>query len=212
LHSTIQTQLTLIYSKSYKRRNKIYLACILLSILFFSSVSAQGVHYGGIQQIQVDFGPTAAKTNLSIINGIRFNRFFVGMGADARFRSVYPYFRYYEHPNGKTFSLFVDGRYYINKNKTFFVKLDAGINLLYGVSQVEDYYEIDRNGGLYSACGLGFKVRLAKEVFYIFDIGYCSRQTRYDYSYRSAHDSQWYTQKFDQRRNFITVSMGIELF
>jgi len=190
---------------------------IVLSFLYISDVSAQGIHYGGMQQFQFNFGQNGSGSGLSIINGVRFSRFFVGLGADAQFGRRETYYQtsgwgYYGYDIGSTATLFVDGRYYINKNKTFFAKVNGGANLLYGSQQSNDYYALNRRAGLYSACGLGFKIRLAKEVFYSFDVSYSTRQTRYDIGYLNNGNNRWYTDKYDIQRYFITVNMGIELF
>jgi hypothetical protein len=169
---------------------------------------SQGALYGGAQQFSLIFGERGISFGFSMTNGIRFKRFFTGIGLDAQFRG--PYF--HDKAPFNTSAIFGDGRYYLNTKKNFFCKLNGGVNLINPRTGRVDWIRQKNRAGYYAAAGAGFKARIGKEIFYSFDVSYVLRQTRYDYAYREYRSGSWTENKIDFRRSAIQVNMGIEIF
>ena len=150
-------------------------------------------------------------TNFSLVNGVRFHKFFVGIGANTQFQRRHVYYNYW-NPTANTSAIYIDGRYYINKKKNFFCKVNGGVNILTGKLESSANYNYKKLTGYYGAFGLGFKARIGKEIFYSFDVNYCLRQTRYNYNYLYYGNKLWQTEKYDFRQSAIIVTMGIEIF
>lgn len=187
--------------------------CIaLLLVLVSSAVCGQKIQYGGMQQFAMIFGSNNVGIGFNFVNGVRFDRFFAGIGADIRFSRNDYYGGYYSNAVAwNTTSIFADGRYYINKKKNFFAKLNGGLNFIAQNLPDSDWAKYREDEGYYGAVGIGFKARLGNEVFYSFDVSYTTRQTKYNYSYRNFL-SEWQTDKYDLRQNRIVLNLGIEIF
>jgi hypothetical protein len=187
-----------------KKNVFVLLVCFLSPALF-----GQKIQYGGLQQLGLTVGESGSNLGFSFTNGIRFKRFFTGIGADIQFRNRY----YYYAPNSfNTSAIYADARYYINKKKNFFAKLNGGVNLIpQKFFYNNDSRKLKKIPGYYGAIGLGFKAKLSEEVFYTFDISYSMRQIKYDYSYYNHFFREWQTEKFDYRRYAITLNMGLEI-
>jgi len=182
----------------------------LFLIALIQTVCGQKIMYGGMQQFGLVFGQSKTNVSFNMINGIRFKRFFTGIGVDAQFNHKQSY-SYYSSSNYNTSAVFVDVRYYINKKKNFFVLGDVGLNFINEKIESGNRGKYMKAPGYYAGIGLGFKARLGKEVFYSFDVNYCIRQTRFDYSYTNFIKAQQ-TDKYDFRQNCLLVRMGIEIF
>jgi len=176
-------------------------------MLYASQAQCQKIRYGGLQQLSLIIGQNSS-FGFTMVNGIRFHKFFTGLGADAQFTGN----RYYYDFNPyNTSAAFADVRYYINKNNNFFGKINAGVNMLRDKMSSSSTYNYKKLAGYYFAFGLGFKAKLGKEVFYTFDVSYCLRQTRYNYNYVNFI-KEWQTEKNDLRQFAIMVNMGFEIF
>jgi hypothetical protein len=182
---------------------------LLLCILAFTA-RGQKIRYGGMQQFGLTIGRHGVNTGFSMVNGIRFKRFFTGIGADIQFRNNTVSYESYNPYNNS--ALFADVRYYINKKKNFFAKVVGGVNLIINDLGYSSYEKYDKQAGLYAGAGLGFKARIGKEVFYTFDVSYSVRQTRFVHHYNYFGIYGWQTEKYDLRRFTIQVNMGIEIF
>ncbi|PBQ34239.1 hypothetical protein CNR22_21515 [Sphingobacteriaceae bacterium] len=147
-----------------------------------------------------------------MINGIRFKRFFTGVGVDAEFARRQYYYYYYMPGSFNTSAVYADVRYYINKKKNFFVLTDLGANFITERLSFGESGKYKKQVGYYGSIGLGFKARIGKELFYSFDVSYCMKQSRYDYSYKTYIPAREQTDKYDIRKNCILVRMGIEIF
>ena len=190
------------------RKNILILVSFLLIVL---AARSQKIQYGGIQQLGLVVGETKFSTSFHMINGIRFKRIFTGLGADAQFNRR-PNYDYNHSANTyNTSAFFVDLRYYINKKKNFFVLGDAGVNYINEKLSSSERTKYTKQPGYYAGIGVGFKARIGKEVFYSFDVNYCTKQTRYTYSYQNFIN-QWQTEKYNLIQNCILVRMGIEIF
>jgi hypothetical protein len=161
-----------------------------------------------MQQLGLLIGESGTGSVFCITNGVRYRKFFVGLGADVSL--IRNFYRNYS-PN-TTSAFFLDGRYYINKKKNFFGKANGGVNIITSKSYSSYGRTYKSLPSGYAAFGLGFKARLGKEVFYSFDINYCIRQTRYNYTYPSNWMDQLQTDRYDIRQFAILVNMGIEIF
>src|ERR1044071_4478135 len=95
------------------------IACIASFLILTSpALSGQKIQYGGMQQFAMVFGSNNVGIGFNFVNGVRFNRFFAGIGADIRFSRNDYYGGYYGGAVAwNTTSVFADGRYYINKKK-----------------------------------------------------------------------------------------------
>lgn len=180
---------------------------LLYCLLYCIPASSQKIQYGGMQQLHLNFGESGLRSGFTFINGIRFHKFFTGIGAD----SQYGYNRSYSNQSFNTSALYADVRYYINKKKNFFAKTNGGVNLINQKLHSSVNFNYKKLTGYYTAFGLGFKAKLSEEVFYSFDINYCIRQTQFHYNYR-IYGNEWRTEKYDLRQFAILVNMGIEIF
>lgn len=180
----------------------------IIFFVFSTAAFGQTINYGGLQQLSLSVGERSNNLGFVMVNGLRFNRFFVGLGADIQFVS-----RNYYYGNAFSSSaLFCDGRYYINKQKNFFAKLDGGLNMIAQNLAHSNTASYKRLPGGFGSVGLGFKARMGKEIFYSFDISYSIRQTRYDYRYMGYNPNGWRTESYNVQRSLITVNMGLEIF
>lgn len=191
-------------------------ACAIIFILIFSfkPMHCQKIMYGGMQQFGLVFGQSKTNFSFHMINGIRFKRFFAGVGADAEYghRKTYSYYSYYGTNSLNTSAVFADVRYYFNKKKNFFILTDLGVNYITENFSSGEYDKYKKRPGYYACIGLGFKARIGKEIFYSFDVNYCIQQARYDYSYRNYIPVREQTDKYDLRKNCLLVRMGVEIF
>jgi hypothetical protein len=179
---------------------------ILLSVQM-ADLKGQKIQYGGMQQLSLTINENNTSALFSVVNGVRFHRFFAGLGADAQLGG----YSYY-YPNRQS-AFFADTRYYINEKKNFFVKGAGGVNILHKNPYTDFRYTSKRRAGYYAAAGVGFKARLGKEVFYSFDIGYSWRQSRFETSMAGPGLTRpWDDVKYDLRRSAIVVNMGLEIF
>ncbi len=185
---------------------KKYILLFLLALNFDSYSQDSLVHYGGMQQFGLFFTETNTQINFTFINGVRYRRFFVGLGNDILYGS------YSSQLNSS--ALFLDGRYYINKKKNFFAKVNGGVNLITAKFSSDDNNKYKKRPGTFTSAGIGFKARLGNEVFYTFDLNYCYRQSIYNYSYKYnfGWNSEWRNEKFDLRQFALLLNMGIEFF
>ncbi len=186
----------------------------LLLIFFFlttSVVHCQKVQYGGMQQFGLVFGQQRVSNNFNLINGVRFGRYFTGIGVDAQFNHKYYYSSYYSNFPYNTSAIYADLRYYINKKKNFFAVGDGGVNFINEKLYSSSREKYKRLSGYYGAVGIGFKAKVGKEIYYSFDVNYCIRQTRFSYSYMN-YMKEWQSEKYDIRQYSILVRMGIEIF
>lgn len=189
---------------------------IALYFVIIPSAISQKIQYGGIQQFGLSFHEMGSNTSFSLVNGIRFHRFFTGIGIDAQFNprsngDYYFYPDYYRPTPNNTSAIYFDGRYYITKKKNFFTVANVGVNSINRKMQTSDREKFEKKTGYYGAFGFGFKAKLGGEVFYSFDVSYGMRQTKYDYSYLNFVD-EWQTEKNDFRQSYIVIRMGFEIF
>lgn len=189
---------------------KKYILLFLLALNFDSYSQDSLIHYGGMQQFGVCVNEKNTRFNFTFINGVRYHRFFVGLGADILFRSNSSYYQTQLNSS----ALFLDGRYYINKKKNFFAKVNGGVNLITENFSSDDNNKYKKRSGAFTSAGIGFKARLGNEVFYTFDLNYCYRQSIYSYSYKYnfGWNSEWRNEKFDLRQYALLLNMGIEFF
>lgn len=173
-----------------------------------SLVKKKKFQYGGMQQLGIQVGENGTRSVFCVTNGVRYKKFFVGIGADI---NLYRNFYYFDRQSNNA-AFFLDTRYYINKRKNFFGKVDGGVNIITKKSYSSYGSTYKNMPGGYAAIGLGFKARLGKEVFYSFDINYCFRQTRYNQTYKNNWTNQMQTDKYDVRKFLILVNMGLEIF
>jgi hypothetical protein len=187
---------------------KSYILLVVLCLpMLVPGQKKDSVRYGGIQQFNFTFAESGPAVGLTLVNGVRFHRFFVGAGVDYHTGN-----RYYYWPDA-TAAIYLDGRYYMSRARNFFVKLDAGVNLVAGGRSSWYASEFNKKPGYYGGVGVGFKARVGKELFYVFDVSYVMRQTRYDIKYQDWRmPSEWLTDKYDHRIPMIVVSMGLEIF
>lgn len=179
------------------------------------SISAKKLQYGGLHQLGLVFGDRRSGTCFNFVNGVRFSRFFTGIGIDAQLNrgidNYYSSYYYYGNNVNNTSAVYADLRYYINKKKNFFAVINGGANFIFGSMESGETFNFKKKPGYYTTCGLGFKAKLGKEVFYSFDLSYCIKQTRYNYNYVNFIN-EWQTDKYDIRHYSILLRMGIELF
>jgi hypothetical protein len=171
------------------------------------NLQAQKIQFGGLQQLSVSFNEHYTAPGLTFINGIRFSRFFTGLGVDARLRPQV----YYGFGSYNEVAMFADARYYIDKKKSFFVKAQGGINCVAQRMASSDNFNHKRLAGYYTAGGIGVKAKIGSEVHYSFDLSYCLRQTRYNYSQLNRFRGGWDVTEYDLRRSMVVVTMGIEI-
>ena len=178
------------------------------------SSSAKKLQYGGLHQLGLVFGDRRSGTCFNFVNGVRFSRFFTGIGIDAQLnRNIDNYYSGYYSGNNvnNTSAVYADLRYYINKKKNFFAVVNGGANFIVENMESSDNFNYEKKTGYYTTCGLGFKAKLGKEVFYSFDLSYCIKQTRFNYNYINFIN-EWQTDKYDMRQYSILLRMGVELF
>jgi hypothetical protein len=192
---------------------------IIIVALFFATIPvaiSQTIQYGGIQQFGLIFHEKGYNTSFNLVNGIRFHRFFAGVGIDAQFnpRNTSDYYyitNYYRSTPNNTSAVYLDARYYMNKKKNFFMVANVGVNYINQKMVNTDRETFEKKTGYYSAFGFGFKAKLGGDVFYSFDVSYGLRQTKYNYNYINFID-EWQTEKNDIRKRYIVVKMGFEIF
>jgi hypothetical protein len=185
-----------------------YSCLFFLFFLFcYQPAEAQKIQYGGMQQMQLNFGEKGLKTGFTLINGVRFWRMFTGIGADAQYSGN----NFYRNTGFNTSALFADARYYINKKRNFFAKADGGVNLITQYLPATPGTRYQKRTGYYTAFGLGFKARIGKELFYSFDVSYCMRQTRYNQDYQ-FYSGEWRSNRYDLRQYTLLVNLGFEIF
>lgn len=187
----------------------LFLAFFLLVI---SVGYSQKLQYGGIQQFGLIFGESRVSSSFNLVNGLRFGRYFTGIGVDAQFNHRYYYSNnYFSSLPYNNSAVYADLRYYINKKKNFFAIANGGVNLINEKLYSLPNEKFKKLSGYYCAFGLGFKAKLGKEVYYSFDVNYAIRQTRFNYDYINFRN-EWQTEKYDVRQYSILVRMGLEIF
>ncbi len=187
---------------------RIFFFCIIVLLPCINCYSQ--VTYGGMQQLTLNYTQSGVNPGFLMVNGVRFSRFFTGIGIDIQFRNRNNYYNYSAN-YFNTAAIFLDGRYYINKQKNLFCKLNVGGNIITQDTPDDQRVRYDKKAGYYGAAGIGFKARIGKEIFYSFDLSYCMRQTRYDQNYLPYQTDTWFIEKVDLRRNSIMLTMGIEI-
>ena len=173
----------------------------------------QKFRYGGMHQIGLLFGDKRSSTCFNFINGIRFSRFFTGIGFDAQLNRNFNNYlsSYYVNSTINTSAVYADLRYYINKKKNFFAVVNGGVNLVTENLESNVNQNYKKRAGYYTSAGLGFKAKLGKEVFYSFDLSYSIKQTRFNYNYLNFIN-EWQADKYDIRQYSLLLRMGVELF
>ena len=181
--------------------------CLIISLSICTRALFSQVLYGGMQQLSINYSQNGTNPGFMFVNGVRFARFFTGVGADLQFRSR----NYYYANSFNSTAFFADTRYYINQQKNFFCKADLGVNLILQQSPDSPRYNYDKKAGYYGTIGIGYKARLGKEVFYSFDLSYSMKQTRYSQTYTPFISSESSTEKVDFRRNSVVLCLGLEI-
>lgn len=191
---------------------------IILAVVTALSQAASGqLRYGGMQQIGLNFSEAGIDAHLAVVNGVRFKRYFTGLGANVSLGDG-NFFRYW------TCNFYADGRYYLGENKRFFGKLNAGVNLI--TEDTRSYYswqyqDVKKQPGFFGAAGFGYKAKLNSEIYYSFDITYSLTQLRYRLvpnDEMPAVTDPWFfiapefltPQSFDMRRSAIVLQLGLE--
>lgn len=180
---------------------------------FANSGSGQ-VQYGGMQQIGLNVSESGIDAHLAVVNGIRFKRYFTGVGANVALGDG-NFFQWW------TCNFYADGRYYLGDNKRFFGKVNGGVNVI--TENTGSYYSWQQNKvrkkpGLFGAVGLGYKAKLNSEMYYSFDICYSFTQLRFETEYQGSGTTFLARpspdlnkpQRFDMRRQAIVLQFGLE--
>jgi hypothetical protein len=148
-------------------------------------------------------GNVENELRLNLVNGIRFKNYFTGIGFDlklSRIGSLYT-------GNYSPTCLYADGRYYFGKNKSFFVKLDQGINGIATELPSSEYERIHRKIGYFGEGGVGVKAKLGNEVYYSIAFSYAFRQTRYNREYYDFWRKAWNTERIRHSTVFFCHSL-----
>ncbi len=168
------------------------------------------ITYGGMQQLGVAIEANAVNAMPNFINGIRYDRWFAGIGIAYEIKSN----------NGwswgvSTMPIYFDARHYFFKKKWFFALADVGANVLVGnewmtIISENGNKEYDKFVGYYGNIGCGVKSKLGNATYYSFDVSYNFKQTKYD---RVWED--WQGRPLQESNNFkqrrILVRLGIEI-
>jgi hypothetical protein len=164
------------------------------------------IRFGGLQQFGIAASEHSTNSLFSVINGIRYKRMFIGIGADVQPRTYYPAVN--------TSAVFLDGRYYAGRKKQFFGRIDGGVNVVrLARMQSYDFATYSRDPGYYGAVGIGVKAKLGREVYYTIDLCYVLKQSQYTYSYRAwGWRGEVQTERLDIRQSMIQLNMGLEIF
>src|SRR4249919_3085498 len=97
-----------------KTRTRFFSGVLLCASLLMSAQKTDSLHYVGIQQFNFTFAEKGPGLGLTLVNGVRFHRFFAGLGADYHIGNRY----YYVSQSNS--ALYLDGRYYLCRSKNFF--------------------------------------------------------------------------------------------
>ena len=187
-------------------RLRIVLFCFLI---FPCLASAQKVSYAGMQQFSYLFSNIDRETRISVVNGLRMNHFFTGLGFDLKLsNATSAYTGFYNVAD-----VYADGRYYFGKNRHFFVKVDQGFTFFPSKFPETNFERYRGKYGYYAATSIGFKSKLGNDVSYCFDISGAFRQTRYERDYYDNFIRRnWTTEKYNIQQYFLIISLGLEVF
>lgn len=187
------------------------LSIILGSLSMIACAQHEGprIKYGGMQQLSFIVEATSVRPAPSMINGIRYGKWYAGIGVTYE---ISENLWRWGGTGVNTMPLFLDTRYYFFKKKWAFALADLGGNFIVGNPwmQNDDRTRHEKKVGYYGNLGLGVKARLGRETFYSFDVSYNFKQTRYNSEQRNGVNL--WTEEFNnfkQRR--ILIRMGIEI-
>lgn len=195
--------------------HKFKLFIVVLLAQLWRPLHSQKITYGGMHQYGLNFGENGVNSSFNFLNGIRYSKFFSGIGVHYEGTNYNRWINYYNSTvNYSTVAFYANQRYYINKKKNFFAKADAGVNIINTKLSNNNYEKFKKQPGYYCAAGLGFKAKLGKEVYYSFDLSYAVKQTKYDHERLSFQtgDWMWTKEKFNALQYRILLNIGIEIF
>ncbi len=185
-----------------------YLKWLLLLIFYFpSNIQAQKVTYGGMQYFGLAVEKDVALPTFSLINGIRYNHFFTGIGF-----SYEPIKYYLNFTIPLSFPIYLDARYYIGQKKRFYALADGGLTIIKKTEWMTDTesQRFQKRVGTYGNVGIGVKAKLGKEVYYSFEICSNYKKTGYDREFIDFLN-EWNKQEIRYKQNRILIRLGIEI-
>lgn len=167
------------------------------------------IKFGSMQQLVLNIEADQVMLSPNIVNGIRYKKWFWGLGISYD----YLYFnRFFGEQNLSTMPVYAQSRFYPTKTKKFFILGEAGINFIIRnqvlQNEANDTYKLYK--GYVGGFGLGYKVKIANELYYTIDIHQNFKQTKFNHDYLSWDGSNWLYEKNDFRQGRILLRMGLE--
>ena len=172
---------------------------VQLLILLCSSGIAQTkakFKFTSINELGILAGESTAEFQMQSINGISYKTFTAGIGL-----AIDDYYQ-------RTFPLFVDLRKRLfKKTNSPFVYGDAGYSFI-GKSSMTDW-EMDRNGGLYYAAGIGYEIATNSKVKVVFDVGFSYKRFSRIIDNEPWRSSLHYFDTYNYSLNRLSIKAGL---
>lgn len=141
-------------------------------------------------------GASTTEFQMQSVNGVSYKTFSAGIGLAID--------DYYE----RTFPLFVDIRKrLLKKENSPFVYGDAGYSFISKSSM--GAWEMDRNGGLYYAAGIGYEIATNSKVKAVFDVGYSYKRFSKIIDNEPWRSSLHYFDTYNYSLNRISIKTGL---
>lgn len=155
--------------------NPKFLTIFLFSSLIHVAIFCQNykIKFHSLNSVGIIFGKSKESISIESVNGIKYKNWFTGIGLGVD---------YYQN---KSYPLFIDARkYFWNKEKVF-AFADIGYNISANNSPGTDInyftsYKLD--GGIYSAIGLGLRMKISKGYSLLISTGYSYKQMQGKYT------------------------------
>jgi hypothetical protein len=138
----------------------------IIMILISSNVLAQNnkSEFHSYNFVGVSFGENEANGLIQTVNGIKYTKWFAGIGIGAD---------YYFH---RTIPLFIDVQKYLGTKENLFLYADGGYNFSLqnkpSDQEVSYYSTYKFTGGIYNDIGIGYKIRSNKKNSFVISTGY----------------------------------------
>lgn len=187
---------------------------LLVGLAAHAQSEERTIQYGGMQHLGIRMESSNTQPYINIINGIRYKRYFFGVGAsyDYTFRGGWGW-----NAMPSTAPIYLTARHYFFKKKKVFVLAEAGTNIIAGngymTKQGENNFEYyEKKWGQYYSIGAGVKAKIGKEIYYTVDLCYNYKHTAYDRFVNNNVVGGWSIEEniFEQQR--VLLRLGIEIF
>jgi hypothetical protein len=146
---------------------KRFLLCLFTFFLFFNTNAQDKISFNSQNTIGLLEGGSGSAFQLQTINGITQKRWFAGLGTGIDYYYI------------RSIPLFLSVNHnFLNKNRTPFVSVDAGVNYAWVKKEQEAWGVInsDYTPSLYTGGSVGYKLGLKNNDAFLILIGYSFKE------------------------------------